>query len=344
MPSRLRAGSGEGGLAILGAMADDETGARAAFAAAADDLGASPLYRLLCRRVADDVLYEDERTFQYFVREGASFTAGEDAHQVLTAVTYLLREREGRDQLAEYYPVLGGRRPPDERAFQLFREVLRDRRSRLALWLSRPVTLDDPAGGIRVMGLLADYLAAAYADPVPIDLTCVGAAAGLELVADLITPGLLEGHQVVRRLGVDRVPIDVRSREELDWMLSVLLPEDLAGQDRIRQAARLVESGDVILTRRDAFEAAADPIRDDAVPVLFGVSFLCDVDDPSRLDAVLRRRAGDVIWVSDESARVMAQLGMGESLAGVAPATRVTRLSHYRDGEVVSIQQRVAGA
>lgn len=320
----------------------DETGARAAFAQAAGQLAASPLYRLLCGRVADDVIYEDERTFEYFVREGASFATGEDARAILTAVSYLLREREGRDQLAEYFPVLGGQRGPDERAFQLFRELLRDRRSRLAGWLTRTVVLDDPAGGIRVMGLLADYLRAAFADPVPVDLTCVGAAAGLELVADLITPGLLERHRVVRRLGVDLVPIDVRRPDELDWMLSSLLPEDVAGQERIQQAARLVEEGNVILTQRDAFEAAADPIRDDAVPILFGVSFLGGVDDPGRMDAVLRERSGDVIWVSDEESSVMSALGMGESLAGVAPATRVTRLSHYRDGKVVSVQQRLS--
>ncbi len=320
---------------------DDETGARRAFELAARRLAASPLYSLLCRRVADDDLYEDERVFEYFVREGASFDGWEDARGVLTATSYLLRQREGRDYLAEYFPVLGGGRPPDERAFQLFREMLRDRRSTLAPLLHHSVVLDDPAGGARVMGMLDAYLGQAYADAVPLDLMCVGAAAGLELVADLLGSKLLSAHRVVRRIGVDLVPIDVRRPDELAWMLAVLLPEDVAGQDRIRRAARLIEDADVILTQRDAFAAAADPVREPAVPVVFGVSFLRDADDLERMDGVLRGRDGDVLWVNDEDAAAMTRMGYGEGLEGVDGMARVTRLTHYRDGEVVAIRQRI---
>lgn len=320
---------------------DDATGARRAFGLAGSRLAASPLYSLLCRRVAEDNLYEDERVFEYFVREGASFDGWEDARSVLTATSYLLRQREGRDYLAEYFPVLGGGRPPDERAFQLFREMLRDRRSTLAAWLNRSVVLDDPAGGARVMRLLDAYLGQAYADPVPLDLMCVGAAAGLELVADLLEPGLLQAHRVVRRIGVDLVPVDVRQPDELAWMLSYLLPEDVAGQERIRRAVKLIEDADVILTQRDAFVAAADPVREPAVQVVFGVSFLCGVEDPARMDEVLRSRDGDVLWVSDEDVMTMTRLGLGEGLEGVAEAARATRLTHYRDGEVVAIRQRI---
>ncbi|TWP33950.1 DUF2332 family protein [Leekyejoonella antrihumi] len=324
------------------AESEEEVSHRAAFANAAERLEHSPLYHLLCRRVAEDRLYE-EGTFAYFVREGAPLETWKDARKVLTATHSLLRERGGKDYLAEYFPVLGGHRPPDERAYQLFREFLRDRRSTIALRLGRPAVLNDPAGGTRVYALLTDYLRHAYADPVPVDLLCVGAAAGLELVADRLDPaeGLLRGHEVVRRLGVDLAPVDVARQDQLDWLLSFRLPEDVAGQVRTMRATQLLVDEGVVVDQRDAFRAAAAPVTAPAVPVVFGVSFLCSVEQPGRVHEVLRQREGDVIWISDEAAGVLTHLGLADDLEGVDPSSRVTRLMHYREGEIVGSHRQI---
>lgn len=312
-------------------------GYQAAFAEAIEHVGHSPLYRELCRRVAGDRLYEDEGTFDYLAERGKPLTDWHGAHAVLVAVHSMLRDRRGRDELAEYYPVLGGHRPPDERVYQLFREFLRDRRSPLSLRMTWPALQDDPVHGLRVMRLLHSYLAVAYADPVPIDLLCLGAVAGLGLVADQLHPGehLLSGHSVVRRRGVDSDPWDVRDPDRLGWLLSGLAPEDVAGQERITRAARLLEPLGVVVMQHDPVDAALFAGEPGSVPVLFGSGVLSTLDHPGRLFDRLRRREGDTLWISDETAGDMRAIGMGSGLEQVAAQAAVTTLRHFRDGEQV---------
>lgn len=250
---------------------------RAAFADAVDVFD-GPLFRSWCVAVAQET-GRDDGTLTAFESRGLRFTSWKAVQSLLRATSMELR-RAGEDlQLVDYFPVLGGQLPADDRAFQLWRELLRDRRGHLVRHLDGPVRpLNDPINGVRILSLLDDYLDETYAEPLTLELLCVGAAAGLELVADALTADvlppevvstgglraagdlpLLGRHSIVHRGGVDLEPLDPRDSATLDAMLSLLEPEEVDRQTRIRRAARLAQQQDIVVSKRDAFAAVAAP-------------------------------------------------------------------------------------
>ncbi|NNG38097.1 DUF2332 family protein [Flexivirga sp. ID2601S] len=322
----------------------DVAQARAAFAAAADAFD-GPLYRHWCRTMAAET-GRDDRTFTAFGSYGLDFGDWRAAQRLLRVTSLELR-RAGRDHpLADYFPVLGGTLPPDGRSYQLWTELLRDRRGPIGRRLQEPsVPLNDPIAGLRIMRLLHSHLTQTYAEPVVLELLAVGAAGGLELVADGFQPGLLDGQHIVRRRGVDLDPLDTRDPQVRDEMLALLEPEDVAAQDRVQRAARLVAEQDIVVSRQDAFDAVSkEGFGFGRLPVVFGVSFLCGVDDPERMDQLMRARHAEGIWISDETAGVLARFVDDPQLRDVPPSTRVTRLAHYRGGEALAIRTNVGDA
>lgn len=335
---------------------------RAAFAEAVDVFD-GPLYRSWCRAVADEV-GRDDATLTAFESRGLRFENWKAVQSLLRATSMELR-RAGEDlQLVDYFPVLGGHLSADDRAFQLWRELLRDRRGHLVRHLAAPTRpLNDPISGVRILSLLDDYLNEMYAEPLTLELLCVGAAAGLELVADALpadvlpadvpSPGgrgatgerpLLHRHSIVHRGGVDLEPLDPRDPVTVDAMLSLLEPEEVDRQTRIRRAAQLAQQQDIVVSKRDAFAAVAAPgFGFGRLPVVFGSSFLCSVPEPTRMDDVMRARYAEGIWISDEAAGVMRGVADDPELATAPPMARVTRLVHYRAGEAVAIRTRIDG-
>lgn len=331
---------------------------REAFTNAAVMLDSSPLFSYFCTKIAEEPCDRDAALFVFFAEHGVRYDMWKGARQVLTAAMSELREHRDHE-LATYVPVLDGDREPDGHGYDLFRSFLWSRHQAMATKLTRPAVLNDPLGGIRVLSLLADYLSGGGLSggdgrPRSLDLLNVGAAAGLELVADRLhqhAAGPLDSHDpdhhnldchdIVGRRGVDISPIDPTAPDQLEWMLAFLEPEDVAARNRIFEAVRLRDTLGVVVDRGDAFDAtAAMTTAPGTLPVIFGVSFLCGVDDPGLMDEVLRGRTGDVVWIADEAVGVLRKLGYGAGLEAEAPTKRGSVLTHYRDGEIIGRQVR----
>jgi len=307
---------------------------RAAFATAADRFSGQ-LYRRWCALAGGETGIDD-RTFTAFTAYGLDFRDWHAARHLLRATSLDLR-LTGRDKpLAAYFPVLDGTLAPDNRSYQLWTERLRDRRGPIGRLLQEdPVPLNDPAAGVRMLRLVDRYLRETFAGPVALDLVAVGAAAGFELVADSFDPELLAGQHIVARRGYDLHPLDPREEGVLDRMLSVLEPEQVAAQERVRRAARLVDEQDIVVSRRNAFEVvASEGFGFGRLPVVIGSSFLCSVDNRGLMDVLMGARHAEGIWVSDETVDVLRSVSHAPELRDAAPLTRATRLAHYRAGEL----------
>jgi hypothetical protein len=293
---------------------------RAAFAAAAT-MFSGPLYRHWCTAASAEIA-ADDRTFTAFAAYGLDFGSWHGPQR----------------PLAGYFPVLSGTLAPDGRSYQLWTELLRDRRGPIGRRLQeRPLPLNDPQAGVRILRLVTEHLQAVYAEPVIIDLVAVGAAAGLELVADEFEPDLLAGQHIASRRGFDIRPLHPQESDTLDRMLSQLEPEQVAAQKRVQRAVRLVDEQDIVVSRRDAFDAvAAEGFGFGRLPVVFGSSFLCTVQDRRRMDDLMRARHAEGIWVSEEAVGVLRSVSDAASLRGAESSNRAVRLAHYRAGELLA--------
>ncbi|GGB25338.1 hypothetical protein GCM10011492_14230 [Flexivirga endophytica] len=319
----------------------DVADCRDAFAAAAE-VFSGPLYRHWCALAAAEA-GPDDRTFTAFAPYGLDFANWQSAQRLLRATSEELRSLGPSRPLAAYFPVLHGTLPPDGRSYQLWTELLRDRRGPIGRRLQeRPLPLNDPQSGVRMLRLVTEHLRDVYADPVTIDLVAVGAAAGLELVADAFEPELLAGQRIASRRGYDLYPLHPGHAGVLDRMLSQLEPEQVAAQARVRRAVRLVDEQDIVVSRRDAFDVvSAEGFGFGRLPVVFGSSFLCMVDDRARMDELMRARHAEGIWVADESVGVLRSVSEAAVLRDAAPTARATRLAHYRAGELLAETVRV---
>lgn len=309
---------------------------RAAFAAAAERFS-GPLYRRWCALAAAET-GADGRTFTAFTAYGLDFDDWRAAQRLLWATSLDLR-LAGRDRpLADYYPVLDGTLAPDNRSYQLWTERLRDSRGPIGRLLQeRPLPINDPAAGVRMLRLADGYLRQTFAEPVTIELVSVGAAAGLELMADAIEPDLLAGQQIVSRRGYDLAPLDTRREGVLDRMLALLEPEQVATQERIRRAARLVDEQDIVVSRRDAFAVVAgEGFGFGRLPIVFGSSFLCSVDNRMLMDVLMRARHAEGIWISEESVAVLRSVSQAPELRHASPTARAMRLAHFHAGELLA--------
>ena len=314
----------------------DVADCRAAFAAAAD-VFSGRLYRRWCA-LAGAETGPDDRTFTAFASYGLDFANWQSAQRLLRATSEELRALGPSRPLTDYFPVLDGTLPPDGRSYQLWTELLRDRRGTIGRRLQeRPLPLNDPQAGVRMLRLVTGHLRSVYAEPVTIDLIAVGAAAGLELVADAFEPDLLSGQHISSRRGYDLHPLHPQEPGTLDRMLSQLEPEQVDAQSRVRRGARLVVEQDIVVSRRDAFDVvAAEGFGFGRLPVVFGSSFLCTVNDRRKMDELMRARHAEGIWVSEEAVGVLQDVSDAASLRDAESMARAIRLAHYRAGELLA--------
>ncbi|GAB3492213.1 DUF2332 family protein [Flexivirga lutea] len=309
---------------------------RAAFAAAAE-VFTGPLYRHWCA-LAGAETGSDDRTFTAFTSYGLDFADWRSPQQLLRATSEELRALGASRPLAGYFPVLHGTLPPDGRSYQLWTELLRDRRGPIGRrLLEPPLPLNDPLAGVRMLRLATEHLQAMYAEPVTLELVAVGAAAGLELVAEAFEPDLLRGQHIAARRGYDLHPLHPQQDGVLDRMLAQLEPEQVQAQARVRRAAQIVDEQDIVVSRRNAFEVvSADGFGFGRLPVVIGSSFLSSVEDRGRMDQLMRARHAEGIWVSDDTVAVLRSVSDSPVLRDADPRRRATRLTHYRAGELLA--------
>ncbi|RNI20665.1 DUF2332 family protein [Flexivirga caeni] len=312
------------------------TQSRAAFAAAAERF-AGPLYRQWCATAGAETGFDD-RTFTAFAAYGVDFGDWHAAQRLLRATSLDLRLDDGEQALAAYFPVLDGTMAPDNRSYQLWTERLRDRRGPIGRLLQEhPLPRNDPAAGVRMFRLADRYLRDAFAGPVAVELVAVGAAAGLELVADSFEPDLFAGQHISARRGYDLHPLDARQPDVMQRMLAQLEPEEVDVQERILRAAQLVDEQDIVVSRRDAFDVvAAEGFGFGRLPIVFGSSFLCMVEERTRMDELMRARHAEGIWISAEVVGVLRAVTDDPALADTPAGAPALRLAHYRAGELLT--------
>lgn len=255
--------------------------------------GGSPLYQRLSLGMADDPDIQ---------RLAAKRKKGQPrANLILAAVHYLLLNGS-RDELAEYYPSLGGARPADEHAYPLFAAFCRAHEAEIVDIVSSRVTNTNEVGRSALLAPAFDI--AAKLAGAPLGLIEIGSSAGLNLNFDRYgyrylyaagTPKLerwLDSNLVLEctlkgagvpllgdgpapvgsRIGLELQPIDASRAEERLWLKALVWPERLDRLAKLDRALWIAEAhppniwgGDAVLHLADAL--AAVPM--DQVPCVY---------------------------------------------------------------------------
>lgn len=304
-----------------------------AFTAAVERHSRSPLYQSLCRGIGNGS-YVEREVFTGLAARGWPVVEAQDVENVLRAVHFAVLQRHGRDELAHYYPSVGGRLPPDPRCLQLFLEFVRDHRTLLLDTRFLPQEPNDPEPGWRMMHVLAAYAERA---PMQLDLLNLHARAGLEVVTDLVgQPGggsVLAPHRVVRRRGFDPAPQRLGDYRLRDWLLAQCAPDDAERWNRTSEAIDLTERLEVVVGQGDAVAVAGrfQPLPD-AAAVLFGSDLGSHLP---ALAAAVQQRSGRTIWLADDLAPAIAAISTDPHIGSLGHDVRVTLLREYADGGLV---------
>jgi hypothetical protein len=210
--------------------------------------GGSPLYERLSLGIAENPELQ---------RLAAGRKKGQPAaNLVFGAVQYLLLGGVD-DPLREYYPSLGGKRPADDKAFDLFAAFCQAHEAEIVDLISKRATNTNEVG--RSALLLPAFDMLARETGAPLGLVEIGSSAGLNLNfdrygyrytdekgvpklerwtdADFVLSCMLEGPGmpslgmlpplVGSRIGLELYPTDVRDENERRWLKALVWPERL---------------------------------------------------------------------------------------------------------------------
>jgi hypothetical protein len=210
--------------------------------------GGSPLYEKLSLGIAENPLLQ---------RMAARRKKGQPAANLLFgAVHYLLLDGID-DPLKDYYPSLGGARPADDRAIELFANFCRTHEAELIEIISDRATNTNEVGRSALLLPAFDIIARRVG--APLGLIEIGSSAGLNLNFDrygyrytdengapklerwtdasFVLSCMLEGTgtpplgrvppSVGSRLGLELYPIDIREENERRWLKALVWPERL---------------------------------------------------------------------------------------------------------------------
>lgn len=307
-------------------MVVDPASSRAQFRLQVAELASqSPLIGAWCERVAAGTAISDV-ALDRVTATGHALDSWVGVKKVFAATHAVL---QGRDHaLRQYVPTLGGQARTDGGFDDMLTGFVDDHLDEMLPLLPRMMVANDPSAGI------AMWQAAAQVAPQGYALLCIGAAAGLELVADALEPSLT-GRPVSRR-GVDTAPIDVRDDLAARWLLGVCPPDDVQRFELTRRAIAAVVDGDIRVAAQDAVTAIESASA--AVPlVVMGASVLCMLQDPTTVLDAVRHRLGVTYFVSDEAVAMHRRAGNGAGLEAHAPSDRVIRVQRYDDGEAETL-------
>jgi hypothetical protein len=220
--------------------------------------------------------------------------------------------------------------------------IVREEHARIrAVMLSRKTQTNEPARCAVLLPVLARL-------PQPLALLEVGASAGLCLLPDRygydyggvrIEPAAAPGStppvfpcevagalplpsalpRIVWRRGLDINPVDLHSPDDVQWLETLVWPEQHARAQRLRAAVEIarreaprVVKGD-LLTDLEPLIAAAPK---EATLVVFHTAALAYVTSRAARDRfAAAMRSADVVWISNEAPGVFA------SFAATAPAS-----------------------
>jgi hypothetical protein len=131
------------------------------------------------------------------------------------------------------------------------------------------------------------------------------------------------------RAGIDLNPIDVTDADERQWLRSLIWPEHDARRDRLTAAAEVVAEDPPRLVQGDLLETIESLLAEvpaGTQPVVFHSAVLAYVGAEARSKfAALMRSREDIVWISNEGAQVLpdigAQVNAGASGASSAVGT-----------------------
>jgi hypothetical protein len=225
--------------------------------------GRSPLSVALMRGAADDL---DQGGIVAQLYTGVPLPAGQAPALRLLAALHRLVLSDRAPDLAEYYPSVGGKLPPDG-AWRVAESTLRQNAKEMAVVLRRGVQTNEPGRSAVLFGVLL-WIADRYRQP--IRLLEIGASAGLNLLAEhyayrsdgallgdpnspvvfegpwvgtpVEDPGGAQEHlMVVERRGCDVAPIDATSPEGQLALVSYIWPDEPKRLARMRAALGVAE-------------------------------------------------------------------------------------------------------
>ena len=335
---------------------------------AAADCAAEPLYAALARAIAD----RPERL--------APLTAAPVTERVpvllFAAVHDLLLSGVEHPLAAFYRSVVGDAVRPDvDAAIEPFDDFCTVHRDRLESLIARRTVQTNEVGRCAVLARALATLGSAT----PIALIDVGCSAGLNLLVDryryayelgdggrrfveptvgdgdcLVEASIVDGDpwagdrgtpSVVRRIGIDRSPLDVGDAGDARWLRACMWPSEAARQHRLAAAMAMVASADLDLRRGDAGEtidAVVAAIDRGLRPVVFHSWSVVYFDRAARrrfADAVRAIVvARDGAWISAEAPGVVPGLAAPPLPDDADPSLRTSTVWHVvtRTGDGIS--------
>ena len=268
--------------------------------------------------------------------------SAEESPMVFLAAVHDELLREPDDELAAYYPTVGGGRAPDAGLRTALERFCAARGDRLAATLATRRTQTNETA--RCAGLLPAF--AAVAGGRPLAQIEIGASAGLNglwdrygydyggrtagdassplrIACELRGPGVppLDPPPVTWRAGIDLSPVDVRDPGDVRWLRACLWPDQPARRARLDAAVAVaLEHGPLDIRRGDALALLPGVIESapaGALVCVFHTAALAYFtrEQVAELHALLEGVERDVAWVGGEAPGVL----LGERRALGAP-------------------------
>jgi len=254
------------------------------FVAAETRRSDAPLYTQFAEGVAKD---EELKALAYTVR------AGQPPALVLFAAVHFLLLRGVRHPLRHFYPNLdNATRVGLDGAFLAFKDFVSANRADLEPLIASRVTNTNEVA--RSAFLHAGFRVVAKEAGEPLHLVEIGPSAGLNLVWDrygvrhlrgsesfaagdsnaaLVLETELRGDHVpplgpaprlASRVGLERDPVDLSSRDERDWLKALVWPDHVARFARLEKALEIYGAARPEIRKGDALSLLPDALR--AIP------------------------------------------------------------------------------
>jgi len=256
--------------------------------------------------------------------------------------------------LSDYFPSVGGTQLPDAQLPAALLDFARREQPRLVEHLRRSSTQTNEIGRCAVLWPALQHIAALTGQR---DLTLLdfGSSAGLNLGVDAYRydycsfergaptgltvsckwlggaePPAVSDWQIVSRLGLDPMPVDVQDAAAVRWLRACLWPHDRERARRLEQAVALARQAGYRVQQADDCLAQVEPWLDGlpagVQPVLFN-SWVLHYFDPAAL-ARLREQLNRLVntrglaWLSAEAPGLRpAGLALPALAEGAEPST-----------------------
>lgn len=132
--------------------------------------------------------------------------------------------------------------------------------------------------------------------------------------------------EVAWRAGIDLNPLDITDADQREWLTSLICPEHESRRERLLAAASVAAADPPHLVRGDLLDTVETLLAEvpaGVQPVVFHSAVLAYVDAEARARfASLMQSRDDVVWISNEGARVLPDTRAQLETLGIEPDGR----------------------